>query len=126
MNKDLKLHPKHGVNPTIPVCFWCGKEKNEVALLGAAYKGEAPRNLVIDLEPCPDCEAKWAQGITLLEATPGSDGPDYTGRWVVVKEEAVPHLFTPQSVVDQVLAKRKALVVPEVFNRMFAPKEDAS
>ena len=28
---DIKLSPKHGLNPTMPVCFWCGKEKNEVA-----------------------------------------------------------------------------------------------
>ena len=31
---SILLSPKHGVNPTIPVCFWCGREKNEVALMG--------------------------------------------------------------------------------------------
>lgn len=30
----IEISPKHGLNPTIPVCFWCGKEKNEIALLG--------------------------------------------------------------------------------------------
>ena len=33
-NAGIKLSPKHGLNPTIPVCFWCGEERNEVALLG--------------------------------------------------------------------------------------------
>ena len=31
-NAGIKLSPKHGLNPTIPVCFWCGEERNEVAL----------------------------------------------------------------------------------------------
>lgn len=123
MSDGIRLHPKHGVNPTIPVCYWCGKEKNEVALLGATYKGEAPRNLVLDMEPCEDCAAKWAQGIVLFEAAPGSDGPEFTGRWAVIKKEAVPRLFKPQEVVDQVLAKRKALVEPEVYQKLFVPKE---
>ena len=30
----IKISPKYGVNPTIPVCFWCGKQKNEIALMG--------------------------------------------------------------------------------------------
>lgn len=31
---SIKISPKHGVNPTIPVCFFCGKPKNEIALMG--------------------------------------------------------------------------------------------
>lgn len=34
----IKLSPKYGVNPTIPVCFWCGKEKNEIALMGTCWR----------------------------------------------------------------------------------------
>ena len=34
MRMALKLSPKHGLNPTISVCFWCGEEKDESALLG--------------------------------------------------------------------------------------------
>ena len=30
MAKSIPLSPKHGLNPTIPVCAWCGKEKNEI------------------------------------------------------------------------------------------------
>ena len=33
---DIKLSKKHGLQPTIPLCPYCGKEKNEIALLGAA------------------------------------------------------------------------------------------
>ena len=74
-NAGIKLSPKHGLNPTIPVCFWCGEERNEVALLGHIGDGrkhedfEAPRHMVIDYEPCEKCRAKMALGVTLIEAT---------------------------------------------------------
>ena len=32
--KNIKISPKHGLNPLIPKCFFCGKEKNEIAILG--------------------------------------------------------------------------------------------
>lgn len=50
---SIKISPKHGVNPTIPVCFFCGKPKNEIALMGrmgGKEDIEAPRNLVLDEE----------------------------------------------------------------------------
>ena len=62
----IKLSPKHGLNPTIPVCFWCGEERNEVALLGHIGDGrkleefEAPMHMVIDYEPCEKCRANMA------------------------------------------------------------------
>ena len=34
MSNSIKLSEKYGVNPTIPVCFFCGMPKNEIALLG--------------------------------------------------------------------------------------------
>ena len=47
MKMSLRLHPNHGLNPTIPLCFLCGKEKNEVVLLGSSYKKEAPKNMLL-------------------------------------------------------------------------------
>ena len=57
MSKDIKISPKYGVNPTIPVCFFCGEPKNEIALMGK-MKGdiEAPKNMVLDYEPCEHCK----------------------------------------------------------------------
>ena len=57
MSKSIKLSEKYGVNPTIPVCFFCGIPKNEIALLGHIgdkRKGEdfeAPHCVVLDYEP---------------------------------------------------------------------------
>lgn len=51
-NKTIKFSPKHGLNPTIPVCFFCGQQKNEIAFMGRlAGDAEAPRNLILDYEP---------------------------------------------------------------------------
>lgn len=97
----LRLHSKHGLNPTIPTCFWCGKDKNEIALLGAKYPGEAPMHMVVDYQPCEDCQAKMAQGVTLIEASPRPRGNQPaiqkgaypTGRWWVITHEAARRIF---------------------------------
>ena len=79
---DIRLSPKYGLNPTIPVCFFCGKQKNEIALLGrisnrkrvrTAWGGsseqvfdsdvEAPRNMILDYEPCDECKEKFKEGV---------------------------------------------------------------
>jgi len=89
---SIRLHRKHGLAPTIPICFFCGKEKNEVALLGAAWKGEEepPMNMCIDHNPCDECAEYMKQGIILVSVRNGSDhkDPHRTGGWAVIKEEA--------------------------------------
>ena len=88
----MKLSQKHGLNPTMPVCFWCGKPTGEIALLGALKDDvEAPRNAVLNYEPCDACKSERAKGITLIEVTEG--GPSATcrptGNWCVIKEEGL-------------------------------------
>ena len=128
MSKDIKLSPKHGLNPTIPVCFFCGNEKNEIALLGQIgdrRKGEdfeAPMKMILDFEPCDDCKKKFAEGVLLIEVT---QSPEYigmpiaenaypTGRYVVVKPEALNGDFKAGS---------KALVLKKDFMAMFSNLE---
>lgn len=70
-NDSITLSPNYGLNPTIPVCCWCGKPKNEVALMGhvkerhsdgKAVRGsdvQMPQYAVIDYNPCDKCEESW-------------------------------------------------------------------
>lgn len=118
MGDSIRLHHEHGVNPTIPLCFWCEKPRNEVALLGAAYKGRAPRHMCIDYEPCDTCKANMARGITLVEAkkTPASTnqpeiqtGVYPTGRWAVITEDAARKIFGPAS-AESTIRMRKAFI----------------
>lgn len=108
MSTGLKLSPKHGLNPTIPVCFWCGKERGDIALLGRIGdigKGEdieAEKHTVIDYEPCGACLAKMDAGFAVIEAT---DSPNKitsvplrediypTGRYAVITQRAATRIF---------------------------------
>jgi hypothetical protein len=111
---SIRLHPKHGVNATVPICFWCGESKNEIALLGAAYEGEAPMHMVVNLDPCDACAAKMATGITLMEADGDERHPEPTGRWLVLKEEALERAFTGDT-PEALRKSRKAFLDPQAF-----------
>ncbi len=107
MSKGIKVSQNHGVNPSIPLCYWCGEEKNEVVLLGK-LKGDvaAPMNVVLDYEPCGKCVESREKGVTLLEVVTepaastqppiGKDGGVLfypTSNWAVITAEAAIRLF---------------------------------
>lgn len=120
MSKSIKLSPQHGLNSTIPVCFFCGKDKNEIVLLGKINRedDEAPRKMIVDFTPCEECQKKFAEGVLLIEVTsspeyigmPISEDAYPTGRFVVVKPEALNGDFKAGS---------KALVLKHDFIAMF-------
>lgn len=95
----MRISPKHGLNPMIPLCYYCGKEKNELALLGRLKGDEkAPGKAAIDLIPCEDCMKAMEKGIMLIGVKDGSskteaDNPERTGDILVIKEEAARMLF---------------------------------
>ena len=118
MSKGIEISPKHGLNPTIPVCFWCGKEKNEIALLGRIREKttnrfganvterdsdiEAPRRMVLDYEPCDECQKMWDSGVAVIEAQETPIMPNQpeiqkgiypTGRFAVVTVEGADRVF---------------------------------
>lgn len=67
---SIKLSPAHGVNPSLPVCFWCGEDKGDILLLGK-LKGdaEAPMRAVCDLDPCEKCAQQWNKAVVIFETT---------------------------------------------------------
>lgn len=64
----IRLHRKHGLAPTIPTCFFCLKQKSEVAFLGAGWRGNdaPPMTMVVDYEPCDECKDFMRRGIILV------------------------------------------------------------
>src|SRR3990172_5816556 len=103
---SIRLHPKHGLNPTMPLCIVCGEMTGEIALLGSAYTEEAPRSMVLGIEPCTPCRKKYlGEGVLLVEAendwnkpTKFKDGREVpnrkpTGRIMVIKQEAFKGIF---------------------------------
>jgi len=145
MSKGIEVSPKHGVNPTIPVCFFCGEDKNEIALLGRVrerdpHTGRAVRNsdvevpmrMVLDYEPCDKCKAHMAQGVTLIGVlTHSPDGrPPLTaqggtqvypsGAWCVITAEAAQKTFN----IDQTFKPGDKLFVEDaVLTQMTAGAE---
>jgi hypothetical protein len=125
---SIRISEKHGVNPTIPVCFWCGKEKNEIALLGK-LKGdiEAPMYCVLDYEPCEECQKKWNLGVALIGTSkkplndtlpPIKDTPEETlyptGQWLVVTKEAAKRYFG-KVVTEEEIENMDSVLVDQEF-----------
>lgn len=126
MSKGIELSPEYGLNPTLPVCFFCGEEKNEIALMGRmrSRKGarddlEAPKRMLLDYEPCDKCREKFSQGVLLIEVNsypmadnqpPIQEGAYPTGKYVVVN---------PEALVEDFKAGSRALVLHEDFELMF-------
>lgn len=91
----IRISEKHGVNPSMMMCFYCGEEY-AIALPGrlrteADPDAEAPRSAVWDMDPCPRCKEYMKQGIILISVRDGEKGnnPHRTGKFAVVKEEAL-------------------------------------
>jgi hypothetical protein len=122
---SIRLHPQHGLNPTMPICFWCGEETGEIALLGAAYKKEAPRRMVLNHDPCTRCSEQMALGICIMECGGTMNHPEPTGSWVVITEDAARRLLTAD-MLERTLLARKAYMEPTAFRRLFDPSADVS
>ena len=101
---SIKLSKKHGLNPTMNVCFYCGETK-ELLLLGRLKNDEeAPRTVCTDLEPCDNCKEKFQEGILLIEVFSKTD-TDTTGNYWLVSSEAVNS--------KEILTKGKAFITIE-------------
>ena len=126
MRTMLLLSPKHGVNPSINVCFYCGKPK-EVLLLGR-LKGdkEAPRQAVFDMEPCDECRSWMEQGIIFISVRDGETNrtnPHRTGGWAVIKEKAVQSIL-PKNIFEKARKARFVFIEDTVWEHLGLPGEE--
>jgi hypothetical protein len=111
----MRISAKYGVNPTIPVCFYCRTDKNEVALLGAAYHGQAPTRMVLDRQPCEQCQTYMKRGIILIEASGDEHAPIILGGYAVLTEEAVRRMLG-EPMLSQVLSKRMCFLDAQAWD----------
>lgn len=126
-NSNITLHPEHGLNPSMVKCFFCGEDKNEIALLGYNENQEAPRYIVANYDPCEKCTTAWSKAVIFIEvesfvtiensAPIGKD--DHlndvfpTGRLVGITEEATLHIL------GELPPNNKALLRGEIFKMLF-------
>ena len=136
MSKGITLSPKHGVNPSMDLCFWCGQPKG-IILCGRMHekKGdrsdvEAPKGMVMNLEPCDKCKENFKLGVQIVEVN--DDGSKFhndltfaiqaedkkvkwpTGRFVVMKAESIKggkpgmRMLCDSVVMDKIFAAQDA------------------
>ncbi len=130
MSGSIRLHPEHGVNPTLGVCFWCNEDSGEIALLGWNKGKEAPRRTMLSYDPCPKCKEYMAMGITFIcvAATPNfTDQPSMspaqpaypTGQWSVLNEDAVKRILSDApKLLEAVIKARKTFMIEKEYNEM--------
>lgn len=151
----IPLSHKHAVNPSLDICFFCKKAKG-VVLFGALnrrkmeqtfgkkftkehlkhtdeYDSEAPREVVLDIEPCKDCPVFYPhaeRGCFIVQAEEREvevreNGrrvlkrvPAPTGPFVVLRDDAVRRLFVPDELAKQVLKYRVAYMDLDAWTRL--------
>lgn len=119
---------EHGLNPTIPLCPFCQKPKNEIILTGIVGEkfsrknggdGQMPMYVIMqgDLEPCDECKKN---GITIIEAKVDVAGEiSVTGKSWLLKEEAFLRIFdTNHAVIKTALSKRVCFMDPTTTERI--------
>lgn len=113
----INLSPKHGVNPVLLSCFFCGGDA------GLMMVGKVSRKKLIDqmgIDPsmidghgddvtirgricdgsiCSRCEEVKEKAIFIVQVRDGEEGerknPFRTGKMVAIKEEAAERMFQP-------------------------------
>lgn len=105
--KGIRLSEKHGANPSIDVCFFCGKDKSVIMFGRLKDDAKAPKRVVSGYVPCPECMKKMQEGRAIIEVTTVDNGMIpitttpakawATGRWCVIKREDAKVLFSDNS-----------------------------
>lgn len=134
MSRNIRLSKKHGLNPTIPQCWYCGGAHNMICLTGergeaAARKlgredGEMPKTALFSdiLEPCEECRKKG--GIGVVEV--GKDGKSPTGNRWLVTEEAIERLHPDEEAVAAIKEDGVMLISTTLSKEVgfYDPQED--
>ena len=145
MEGSIRLHPEFGLNPAVSKCYFCGEDSGLV-LAGAACKGEAPRNMVWDMNPCLTCEAQMKAGIMLIcidqgegdkmdeakrehdryrdstrkisKSRPFMPNPSRSGKMVVLKQEAWERMPIDQHLIDYAIKARWLFIEEDGWARL--------
>jgi len=93
---NIRLSEKHGLNPSVELCFICGESKSVMLFGRMRNDEEAPRQAVMNHEPCDKCKKIMEEGVILIEVKDGEEGsqnPFRTGYMVAFKLEVAKQIF---------------------------------
>lgn len=126
---SVRLSPKHGVNPAIPMCFYCGEPKDEIILAGRMKDdAQAPHNVVWNCAPCDKCTDYMTKGVILISVRNGESGdnPYRTGGWCVVSDAGITHIIADEALRADILKKRASFVFDKVWDYVGLPRREHS
>lgn len=125
----IRLSPKHGVNPSLSACWFCGGDKNELVLPGRLPDdAQAPHRAVWNREPCETCKGHMAAGVICLEVIesgPVQGEPTRTGNMAVVRDEAIRRIVNDPELAASIIRKRVVFLPREAWMLMGLPKGGA-
>lgn len=136
MKDSITIDPQFGVNPTVTLCFWCGKDSG-IALFGKlnakqrkalnSPTGEAPRAMVLDKTPCNACLGFMEQGVILIsvdeeKSKEDPQNPYRTGGWVVVSDAGIRHAIPEGELRETILLQRVAFVPDDAWDALSLPR----
>tara|TARA_Y100000592_G_C5376392_1_gene271188 strand:+ start:122 stop:493 length:372 start_codon:yes stop_codon:yes gene_type:complete len=122
---SIRLSEKHGVNPSIHVCYFCQKSEDGEIVLAGRLPGDkkAPHRASWHEEPCAECRGYMKQGIILISVRDGEPrgNPYRTGGWCVVREDAVRRIF-PEAIAEEAASMRFCFVEDAPWDIMGLPR----
>lgn len=127
---SIRISNKHGVNPSLSVCYYCGGDKNELILAGALPGDKpAPHRGVWNYEPCDECAEFMKRGVICIgvdeSKTTDQKNPYRDGNWCVITAEALERLVRPP-LCDEILRRRVAFINEETWLAMNLPRAGRS
>ena len=109
----------------IPLCYFCGREKNEL-IMNTILTPKHAKNVkdanrkVVDYEPCDECKKVMEQGVMPIQCKDGNQ--DYrTGRICALKDEAVSRIFPPEY-AEQALKMRAMFIDETAWKQIGLPE----
>ena len=109
---SIRLSEKHGVNPSMEICFFCNEAKGIVLFGKLRNDIEAPREVLINYEPCDKCKEKFKDGVIVVAVTTEQQHKNQpsitthndeelypTGAYVVVKPKVFNNKYKAGSIV---------------------------
>lgn len=123
---SISVSKRHGVNPSLDMCFVCGEAKGVVLFGRMQGDQEAPRSVVTNHEPCDKCKEWMSNGIVMISIRTGeepSDNPYRTGGWCVLKDEAFVKVFSGD-VAEATLKRRMCFIDDQTWDAVGLPREN--
>ena len=128
----IRLSPKHGVNPSLSLCFFCGGDKNEIILPGQIHTVSerdvrAPHRAVWNREPCDSCKAHMAAGVIVIEVAEShpTETPTRVGGFAVLRDEAIRRLVNDPELAASIIRKRVCFLPTAVWDMIGIPRGGA-